>query len=154
MCDKRAVALVKDVRQLGFVLQDTEPPESSSSLRKSTKVLGPIRRVRFTRTVLRQANIRENNGPSLNKIQVKLPHISGGDWKTRAMRLRRRVETCQKYSQIQSKRQSSILFTYRWVEFAGRIHNKTGKKESLWQTREQVCIQSAGKTSTLPNWIP
>ena len=37
--DKNAVAKVKDVRQLGCVLQDTEPPESSSFLRKGTKVL-------------------------------------------------------------------------------------------------------------------
>ena len=36
--------------------------------------MGPIRRVRFTRAALRQANIRENKGPSLNKIQVKGPH--------------------------------------------------------------------------------
>ena len=41
-------------------------------LRKGTKVLGPIRR--FTRAALRQGNIRENEGPSLNKIQVKRPH--------------------------------------------------------------------------------
>ena len=47
--DRSAVATVKDVRQLGCVLQDTEPPEYSSILRKGTKVLGPIRRVRFTR---------------------------------------------------------------------------------------------------------
>ena len=72
--DKSAVATAKDVRQLGCVLQDTEPPESSMILRKGTKVLGVIRRVRFTRAALRQANIRENKGPSLNKIQVKVPH--------------------------------------------------------------------------------
>ena len=72
--DKSAVAMVKDVRQSGCVSQDTEPPESSAILRKGPKVLGPIRRVRFTRAALRQANIRENKGPSLNKIQVKLPH--------------------------------------------------------------------------------
>ena len=52
--DKNAVAILKDMRQLG------------SSRQKGTKVLGPIRRVRFTRTVLRQSNIRD--GPSLNKI--------------------------------------------------------------------------------------
>ena len=51
-----------------------EPPESSPILRKGTKVLGPIRQVRFTRTALRQANIRENKGASPNKIQVKHPH--------------------------------------------------------------------------------
>ena len=64
--DKSAVAIVKDVRQMGCVSQDVEPPESSAISRKGTTILGPIRRVRFTRTGLRQANIRENKGPSLN----------------------------------------------------------------------------------------
>ena len=72
--DKSAVAIVKDVRQLGCVSQDVEPPESSAILRKGTKVSGPIRRVRFTRAALRQANIRENKGPSLGKMKVKVPH--------------------------------------------------------------------------------
>ena len=43
--DKSAVAVVKDVRQVGCVSQDAEPPESSNVLRKGTKDLGPIRRV-------------------------------------------------------------------------------------------------------------
>ena len=72
--DKSAVAVVKAVRQLGCVLQDTEPLESSAFLRKGTKVLGPIRRVRLTRIVVRQENIRENKNPSRNKIQVRLTH--------------------------------------------------------------------------------
>ena len=72
--DKNAVAILKDVRQLGCVFQDTEPPESSSILRKGTKILGPIRRVQFTRSAQRHADIRENKGPSLGKIQVKIPH--------------------------------------------------------------------------------
>ena len=38
------------------------------------KVLGPIRRERFTQSTLRQASIREYKGPSLGKIQVKIPH--------------------------------------------------------------------------------
>ena len=38
------------------------------------KVLGPSRRVRFTQSTLRHANIRENKGPSLGKIEVKIPH--------------------------------------------------------------------------------
>ena len=65
---------VKDVRQSGCVLQDTEPPESSAILRKGTKVLGPIRRVRSTRAALRLAHTRENKGPSPCKIHVKIPH--------------------------------------------------------------------------------
>ena len=61
----------KDVRQLGCVFQDTEPPESLSILRKSTKVLGSIRRVRFTEATQRHANIRENKGSSLGKFKSK-----------------------------------------------------------------------------------
>ena len=38
--DKNAVAVLFDVRQLGCVFQNTEPPESLSILRKSTIVLG------------------------------------------------------------------------------------------------------------------
>ena len=51
--DKNAVAIVKDVRQLGCVSQDAEPPESVSISRKGPKVFGPIRRVRFTRAAKR-----------------------------------------------------------------------------------------------------
>ena len=72
--DKSAVATVNDVRQLGCVSQDVEPPESAATSLKGKTVLGPIRRVRYTRAALRQANIRENKGPSLNGIQVKLLH--------------------------------------------------------------------------------
>ena len=73
--DKSAAAIVESVRQLSCVSQDTEPPESAVILRKSPKVLGSIRRVRFTRAALRQANIRENKDPSLGEIQVKNLHL-------------------------------------------------------------------------------
>ena len=49
--DKNAVAIVEEVRQLGCVLQDTEPPQS--------EVLGPIRRVRFTKATQLHGDIRE-----------------------------------------------------------------------------------------------
>ena len=38
------------------------------------KVLEPIQRVRFTKSTLRQASIRDKKGPSLGKIQVKPRH--------------------------------------------------------------------------------
>ena len=72
--DKSAVVFLKDVRELGCVFQETEPPESLSISRNGTKVLGPIRRVRFTKATQRHADIRENKGPSLGKRQVKFPH--------------------------------------------------------------------------------
>ena len=105
---KSAVAVVENVRQLGCVSQDAEPPESVTISRKGTKVLGPIRRVRFTRAALRQANIREGKGPPLKKYKCKSSHQrspcsvkfedrshSGRGCKTRAMRPRRCVGTCQ-----------------------------------------------------------
>ena len=38
------------------------------------RVLGPIRRIRFTQSTLRHASIREKEGPSLGTINVKVPH--------------------------------------------------------------------------------
>ena len=70
--NKSAVAIVKSVRQLSCVSQDAEPPESAAISWKGTRVLKSIRRVRFS-----QASIRENKGPSLNKIQIKNPHQRG-----------------------------------------------------------------------------
>ena len=40
--DKSAVAIVKNVRQLSCVSQDTEPPDFATISRKVTRVLGPI----------------------------------------------------------------------------------------------------------------
>ena len=66
--DKSEVAILKNTRQLGCVFQDMEPPKSSSILRKSSNILKPIRCVRFTKAVLRHANIRDQN-PSLGMIR-------------------------------------------------------------------------------------
>ena len=38
------------------------------------KVLEQIQRVRFTKSTVRHASIREKKGPSLGKIHVKLTH--------------------------------------------------------------------------------
>ena len=65
---------MRSLRQLSCVSQDGEPPDSATISRKGTKVLEPFRRVRFTRAALRKANIRENKGPSLGKMHVKIPH--------------------------------------------------------------------------------
>ena len=71
--DKSAVAMLKITRQLGCVCQDMEPPKSSSILRKSSDTRKPIRRVRFTKAVLRHAYIRDQN-PSLGLICPSEPH--------------------------------------------------------------------------------
>ena len=65
--DKSAVAMLKITRQLGCVFQDMEPPKATTILRKSSNTLKPIRCVRFTKPLLRHANMRDQN-PSLGMI--------------------------------------------------------------------------------------
>ena len=62
------------MRQSGCVSQDAEPPDSTLISGKSTSVLEPTLRVRFTNATQRLANIPENKGPSLGKLQVKVLH--------------------------------------------------------------------------------
>ena len=71
---KRIVAMLKITPQLGCVFQDMEPPRSTTVLRKSSNILKPIRCVRFTKAVLRHANIRDQN-PSLGMICPGDPHL-------------------------------------------------------------------------------
>ena len=71
--DKSALAMLKITRQLGCLSQETEPPKSSSILRKSSNVLKPIRCIRFTEALLRHACIRDQN-PSLGMICPGDPH--------------------------------------------------------------------------------
>ena len=51
---------------MGCVFQDVEPPRTSSILRKSSTTTKPIRCVRFSTGVLRNAKLRDQN-PSLNR---------------------------------------------------------------------------------------
>ena len=126
---KGAVAIVKTVPQLGCVSQDAEPSGLPKHVKyrgnPGRKVLGSIRRVRFTQSALRQASIREDKGPSPGKMQVKLPHQRSPyamklenrsqeeTERQRAMRPRQGMEPCQKYLQAQRKGQSCILFACR-----------------------------------------
>ena len=59
--------MLKNTRQLGCVFHDMEPPKSSSILRKSSDIRKPIRCVKFTKAVVRHADIRDQN-PSLGMI--------------------------------------------------------------------------------------
>ena len=71
--DKSAVAMLKITRHLGCVFQDMEPPRSSSILRKSSDMRKTIRCVRFTKAVVRHANIRDQN-PLLGMVCTGDPH--------------------------------------------------------------------------------
>ena len=71
--DKGAIAIMKTVPQLGCVSQDSEPSRLLKGVKylgnPRQKVLRSIRRVRFTKSTLRQAIIGENKGTSLGKRQ-------------------------------------------------------------------------------------
>ena len=69
--DKSAVAILKETKNLGCVFQDMEPPNSTTILRKSSNVRRPTRRVRFTKAIVRHANIRDQN-PLLAPSNLKL----------------------------------------------------------------------------------
>ena len=71
--DESVVAVWKVTRQLVCVCQDMEPPKSSSILRKSSDIRKPIQRVKFTKTIVRHAQIRDQN-PSLGMICPRDPH--------------------------------------------------------------------------------
>ena len=70
--------MLKITRQSGCVFQDMEPAKSSSILRKSSSIRKPIRCVRFTKAVVRHANIRDKN-PSLGMICPSDPHQRNPD---------------------------------------------------------------------------
>ena len=68
--DKNAAASVKSVSQLGCVSQDSDALVSQG--RKSRrnpmqKVLEPIQRVRFTKSTVRHASVREKKGTIVGK---------------------------------------------------------------------------------------
>ena len=65
--DKSAVAMLKSTRQLGCVFQDMKPPKSTTILRKSSNIRNPTRRVKFTKAVVRHADIPDKN-PSFGMI--------------------------------------------------------------------------------------
>ena len=67
-------AYSSNTRQLGCVIQDMEPPKSSSILREeASNIRKSIQRVFFTKAVVRQADIRDQN-PSLGMICPGDPH--------------------------------------------------------------------------------
>ena len=111
---------LKNTRPMGCVSQDMEPPKSSSILRKSSNIRKPIRCVRFTKAVLRHADIRDQN-PSLGMICPGDPHlrnpnasqiwgsVSGGDRVARARCPRSSVKAGQKCVKIKGAWKSSIF---------------------------------------------
>ena len=83
-------------------------------------------------------NPRDDKGPSLGIIHVKASHqrsLYAVKFEDRSQEETERHERCARGHawrlgknnyKLQEKGQSYILFTYRCVNYAGRIHNETG----------------------------
>ena len=143
--DKNAVAVVKIVPQLGCVSQDSEALVSQRGTQywgnPMQQVLGPIRRIRFTQSTLRQASIREKKGPSLGKIQIKNPHQRGPHalkFEDRSHEETERQQRCarskasnlaKKHFQAQRKRQCYILLARGRMGTPGCVNKRAGGKK-------------------------
>ena len=141
-------------RQLGCVSLDVEPPESSSILRKTPKVLGPIRRARFTRTAL----IKQK---SVNEIQVKLPHQRSPHavkFEDRSQEKTKRQERCARGDggdlpriSFSSKKRNKLHSFRKWsLPAASTIK----PKERKFVVDSGASMQMVSRKVTLPNWKP
>ena len=129
------------------------------------KVPGPIRRVRFTQSTLRQAIIRENKEPSLGKIQVKIPHQRSPyavKFEDRSQEETERQERCAQSKawnlakniyKVKDKEKATFYSpSEEWVAPAAST-KELEEREFVVDSRAS-CIWSARKTLTLPSWRP
>ena len=157
------MAIVKTVSQLGCVSQDSEALVSQNGKQyrgnPMQKVSGPIRKVRFTKSTLRQGSIREKKGPSLGKIQVK-PHHQRSH---HAMKFedRSHEETDRQQRCARSKAWNLAKKTYTSSKKKTRLHSTFPRRNGYSRLRQQksrrkgsFCIRSASEILTLASWRP
>ena len=130
MCDKIAVSIWKNTRQLGCVFQDMEQPKSSSILRKSSNILKPIRCVQFTKAVLRHANTRDQK-PSLGIICPCDPHQRNPN-----------APKFEDRSQEETERQERDAREAAWKMARCFLKLKEKHKTTLLLTFENWCLPS------------
>ena len=147
--DKNAVVIAKTVSQMGCVSQDSElllDAQRGKQARGNPmqKVLGPIRRIRFTQSTLRQATIREKKGPSFGKIQVKNPHHripyamkfedrSHEETERQQRCARGKAWTLPKTFSSSNKKKTRLHYSRVRKNGSSRLRKqKSRRKESLW----------------------
>ena len=130
--NKGAAAIVKTVPHLGCVSQDSEPSELPESVKyrgnPRHKVLGSIRRVRFTKSTLRHASIRENKGPSLGQRQVKIPYQRSPN----AVKFEDRSHEKRLIDNSDAKENDKTTFYSPAEECFLPVSETQERKESLW----------------------
>ena len=139
------MAMLKSTRHLGCVFQDVEPPKSSSILRKSSNILKPIRCVRFTKSVVRHANIRDQN-PLLGMVCPGDPHQRNPNAPKFEDLSQEETEWQERYAReaaysknLQEQEKSSILLTFRKIGSCLRHQPLNQRKENLLLTTERRC---------------
>ena len=128
--DETAVAMLKDT-QLGCVRT-----QSRRSLHlSSTKVLRPIKRVKFTKATLSNANIREEKGPSLEKFCPVDP--------------RERSPYAPKFeerSQEETERQEQCARGDAWSLAMGIYKLRKEKETTFFSPTEVWCLPARSET--------
>ena len=124
-------AYSSNTRQLGCVFQDMEPPKSSSILRKSSDIRKPIRCVKFTKAVVRHADIRDQN-PSLGMICPGEPH--------------QRSPNAPKFedrSQEETERQERYAREAAWRLAKNVLKLKEKNKAAFFSPSENRCLSAS-----------
>ena len=164
------MACVKSVSQVGCVSQDLDALVSQGTkefrVNPIQKVLNAIQRVRFTKSTVRLASIRDKEGPSLGKIQVKPRHQRSPyalKFQDRSHEETERQErcaqkqglgSCRKHIQAQSEKTRLHSTFPRRNGYSRLRQQKSRRGESQWLIPGRVCIWSVRKTSTLLSWRP
>ena len=123
--------MVKETKNWGCVFQDMEPPKSSLIFRKSSAMRRPIRRVRFTDTTERFANIRDQN-PSLGMICPGDPH----QWNPKVPKFEDRSQEETEW-QEQGARQAA------WKLAKNIIKLKEKNKATIFSPSENRCLPAS-----------
>ena len=107
-----------------------EPPKSSSILRKSSTISKPIRRVRFTKTVLHFANIRDTK-LSLGVICLGDPHQRNSN-----------APTFEDRSREETGRQERYAREAAWTMARNILKLKEKHKTTFFSPSENWCLPS------------
>ena len=130
------------------------------------KVLEPIRRIRLTKSALRQANIREEKGPSLGKTQDKNPHQRTPcpvNFEDRSHEETERQQRCARSKawdlsknmyKLKEKDKATFYSPAEERVLPAASTKEPEERESLQRILEPVCIWSARETLTLLSWRP
>ena len=155
--------MLKSTRQLGYVFQEMEPPKSSSILRKTSNIRKPIRCVKFTKAVVRHADIRDQN-TSLGLVCPSDPHQRNScapKFENRSQEETERQEQGAREAAVKLaksvfklKRSTKEQHSSHFRKISACLHQLLNlRNENLLSTLERRCSWSAQRTWMLLKWI-